>query len=130
MAPRTVGALALRPTGNQQGRYYFYSLMSGKRLHRTNWTKLPMPAEVLDRVHVLAHQAQAHRGLTFTDSDGNDLDAVLSDSDDDSDSNFDPADDDNSYASSKDSDYDPLDDAANDASLPGTIAGVDDAAGA
>jgi hypothetical protein len=27
MTPRTVGALALRPTGNQQGGYYFYSLI-------------------------------------------------------------------------------------------------------
>jgi hypothetical protein len=29
MKARTVGALALRPTGNQQGGHYFYSLMSG-----------------------------------------------------------------------------------------------------
>jgi hypothetical protein len=86
-----------------------------------------MPAEVQDRVHTLARRARAHRGLTFTDSDGNDLDTMLSDSDDDIDSDFDPDDDDNSYASSEDSDYDPLDDADNDASLPGTIAGVDDA---
>jgi hypothetical protein len=33
MASCTVGALALRPTGNEQGGYYFYSLMSGQRLH-------------------------------------------------------------------------------------------------
>ena len=29
--PWTVSAIALRPTGNLQGRYYFYSLCSGKR---------------------------------------------------------------------------------------------------
>ncbi len=71
MASRTVGALALRPTGNQQGGYFLYSLMSGKQLHRTHWTELPMPAEVKDRVHALARRARAHRGLTFTASDGN-----------------------------------------------------------
>jgi hypothetical protein len=26
MAPRTVGALAMRPTGNAQGSYYYFSL--------------------------------------------------------------------------------------------------------
>jgi hypothetical protein len=55
---------------------------------------------------------------------------MLSDSDDNNDSDFEPDDDDNSYASSEDSDYNPLDDADDAASLPGTIAGVDDAAGA
>ena len=29
MATRTTGAIALRPTGNKQGGYYFYSLTSG-----------------------------------------------------------------------------------------------------
>ena len=29
MATRTTGALALRPTGNEQGRYYFYDLTTG-----------------------------------------------------------------------------------------------------
>jgi hypothetical protein len=27
MAPRTIGALAMQPTGNAQGNYYFFSLM-------------------------------------------------------------------------------------------------------
>jgi hypothetical protein len=36
MALRTIGALALRPTGNQQGGYYFYSLVTGQCLHRTH----------------------------------------------------------------------------------------------
>jgi hypothetical protein len=76
MQARTVGALALRLTGNQQGGYYFYSLMSGQRLHRTHWTELPMPGEVKDRVHALARRANARRGLTFTDNDGNNLDEL------------------------------------------------------
>ncbi len=54
MAARAIGALALRPTGNLQGGHYFFSLMTGKRLHRTHWTELPMPAEVKDRIHALA----------------------------------------------------------------------------
>jgi hypothetical protein len=66
MTTRTIGALALRPTGNG---YYFYSLMSGQRLHRTHWTELPMSAEVRDRAHALARRVNAKVGLQFTDSD-------------------------------------------------------------
>ena len=41
MAPRTVGDLALHPTSNLQGGYYFYSLDSGKRINWYSWTELP-----------------------------------------------------------------------------------------
>jgi hypothetical protein len=147
MEARTIGALALRPTGNAQGGYYFYSLLSGQRLHRTHWTELPMPAKVKDRVHALACQACAHRSLTFTNSDGNNLDTLFPVSDDDNDSDYDPYQDDQaSYASWDDSDYGndngsaPSAAAADDASVdnptiinpnlsavtPGAITGVDD----
>jgi hypothetical protein len=153
MTPRTVGALTLRPTGNAQGGHYFHSLMSGQHLHRTHWTELPMPAEVKDRVHGLARRANAHRGIKFTDTEGNDLDLLFPPSDDDDDSDYDPNhDDDDSSANSDDSSYN--DDAAttnsgdNTGSVadedhdnvaiipdppghqPGTIAGVDDATAA
>jgi hypothetical protein len=35
MATRTVGAIALRPTGNAQGNWYFMSLLTGRILNRT-----------------------------------------------------------------------------------------------
>jgi hypothetical protein len=31
LAPRTIGAIAMRPTGNFQGSYVFYSLRTGKK---------------------------------------------------------------------------------------------------
>jgi hypothetical protein len=130
MTTRTIGALALRPIGNQQGGYYFYtSLMSGQRLHRTHWTELPMPAEVTTRVHALARRANANQGLTFTDSHGNDLDLLYpGDDDDDADSNYDPAhdddDDDNSSTSSDDSDDTSADLSA--APNPAELAGVNE----
>ena len=65
MATRTTGAIALRPTGNAQGGYYFMSLSTGKRLSRSRWTPLPMPQEVIDRVHALARRGHANRDLTF-----------------------------------------------------------------
>ena len=48
MTTMTTGALALRPTGNVQRGYYFYSLSSGRVLNHNHWTPLPMPANVID----------------------------------------------------------------------------------
>jgi hypothetical protein len=81
MATRTTGAIALRPTGNSQGGYYLYSLSTGKVLNRNHWTALPMPNEVIDRVHVLARRSAAD--LTFAGRDG----AIIPD---DEDANADP----------------------------------------
>jgi hypothetical protein len=53
-APRTVGALALGPIGNEQGGYNFMSLMSWKVLKRNAWTELPIPQEAIDRINAQA----------------------------------------------------------------------------
>jgi Reverse transcriptase (RNA-dependent DNA polymerase) len=65
MATRTVGGIALRPTGNDQGGYYFFSLATGRILNRNHWTELPMPADVIDRIHVMARRNP--RGVKFSD---------------------------------------------------------------
>lgn len=44
---RTIGALALRSTGNAQGGHYFYSLMTGQRIVRNHWTVVTMTADVI-----------------------------------------------------------------------------------
>jgi hypothetical protein len=36
MAPRTIGALAMRPTGNAQGNYFFFSLSTGRIINRAH----------------------------------------------------------------------------------------------
>jgi len=54
MDSRTTGAISLHPRGNSQGGHYFYSLTSRRRLNRNRWTLLPMPMEVIDRVHQMA----------------------------------------------------------------------------
>ena len=74
MMPRTSGAIALRPTGNAQGSYYFLSLHSGKRIARNNWTVLPMPAEVIATIHQLAVACKKYKGIVFTDKHGNTID--------------------------------------------------------
>jgi len=71
MIPRTSGAIALRPTGNAQGSYYFLSLQSGKRIVRNNWTVLPMPAEVIATMHQFAIARKKYNGIVFTDKHSN-----------------------------------------------------------
>ena len=38
---RSLGAIALNPTGNAQGDYYFMSLATGAKISRHQWTELP-----------------------------------------------------------------------------------------
>ena len=53
---RSVGAIALYPSGNGQHTWHFMSLNTGKRLHKRNWTPLPMGEEIITRVHALAEK--------------------------------------------------------------------------
>ena len=66
---RTVGAIALRPTGNQQGGYFFMSLHTGRIINRLHATKLPMPAEVIARVDQLAKAQNMLPSLAFGNRD-------------------------------------------------------------
>lgn len=70
MLSRTTGAIAMRPTGNVQGGYYFMSLTTGRRLNRYRWTQLPMPQDVIDRVGMLARRQNNRRGLEYLDRGG------------------------------------------------------------
>ena len=93
--PRTIGALALRPTGNVQGGYFFFSLTTGKVINRMRWTTIPMPKEVIERVERMARQEYAGTTLLFEDRDHNEiLDLDQDDDEEDNDSDYEPDDDD------------------------------------
>ena len=62
---RTVGAIALRPTGNQQGGYFFMSLHTGRIINWLHATKLLMPSEVIIRVEQLAKAQNMIPSLAF-----------------------------------------------------------------
>jgi Reverse transcriptase (RNA-dependent DNA polymerase) len=51
---RSLGAIAMNPTGNAQGDYYFMSLATGARISRRQWTALPMTDTAIARVEALA----------------------------------------------------------------------------
>ena len=67
MNPRTVGALALRPVGNGQGSFYFLSVSTGRVHNRLHATALPMPDDVIDKIHRMAWQQKNNPGLIFAD---------------------------------------------------------------
>jgi Reverse transcriptase (RNA-dependent DNA polymerase)/Zinc knuckle len=53
---RTLGAIALNPTGNAQGDYFFMSLATGNKISRHNWTELPITDTAIARVEALGFQ--------------------------------------------------------------------------
>jgi len=53
-APRTVEGIALGPTGNVQGDWYFQNLETGDQLHARSWTELSLPDHVIQRVNGMA----------------------------------------------------------------------------
>jgi hypothetical protein len=69
---RTTGGIALGSMDNLQGGYYFLSLKTGKTLRRRNFTKLPMPADVIERVEALANSNDTE--IVFEDRLGNEID--------------------------------------------------------
>ena len=64
---RTVGAIALRPVGNGQGSFYFLSIATGSVLNRLHAMALPMPDDVIDKLHRMARQQKSNPGLVFAD---------------------------------------------------------------
>lgn len=70
MTSRTIGALALRPTGNTQGGHHFFSLQTGRRIVRNRWTEVPMPMDVIERVNNMAENNFSNK-LIFGDRENN-----------------------------------------------------------
>ena len=97
MSPRTIGAIYMCPTGNEQGGNYFMSLNTGRLLNRNNTTPLPMPIEFIDHVHRISHRAPVR--ITFAD-----INNVAFPEISDDDEVFDVSD---SYSNDSDNDDDP-----------------------
>lgn len=86
-----MGAIALRPTGNAHGTYLFLNLRTGCTIKRLRWTELPLPEEVVQRVHTLARRSKARTGVTFAFHNGEE---VHDEDDTDADPDYDPAEED------------------------------------
>ena len=51
--PRTLGAVCLDPTHNEQGGFKFMSVTTGAAVTRYGWDPIPMPSSVIERVNRL-----------------------------------------------------------------------------
>jgi hypothetical protein len=93
------------------------NLATGRRINRNRYSELPMPNEVINRVHILARRSKANRDLTFCWRDGNAIDDGDDDNSDD-DSDYDPTRDDaysdSDNESNDDSDYEASSDSDSD----------------
>ena len=74
MKARTTGAIALGPSGNLQGGVRFYSLTTGKILHRTkeDYNRMKMPVDAIRRIKYICKQKKSVPGLTFSDRNNTD----------------------------------------------------------
>ncbi len=68
---RAVSTIVLGPTGNAQGTYKFYNLDTGWQIVTNQFTILPMPQEVIHRLHAIAAAQQMPADIIFTDAEGN-----------------------------------------------------------
>ena len=102
--PRTIGALALHPTGNVQGGYFSLSLTMGKVINQMHWTTLPMPKDVIDHVKRMARQE--HTGTTLLFEDRNHNEIIDLDHEDDDDSAYEPDNEDDNDDDDDDNDDD------------------------
>ena len=64
---RTLSAICLGPTGNEQGGHYFMSLDTGQCITCNHWTELPMPTNVIQRVNHFGRSQGAPKSLYFGD---------------------------------------------------------------
>ena len=107
MIPRTMGAVCLGPTGNNQGGHWFMSLTSGAWISRHCWTELPMPREAIDRVTAIGRSQHMPDTVTYSNRHGTEIEDTLDDVMDDgtmgSNDSYLPSDDDSSYSSYDDS---------------------------
>jgi len=59
MTERTRGAIALMPTGNADGSWWYFIFKTGKPVRRTNATALPMPEEIIEILNSLASESKS-----------------------------------------------------------------------
>ena len=95
MMERTLSAICLGPTGNQQGSHWFLSLSTGARIVHHCWTRLPLPREAIIRVNKFGWLQNMPSTLTFADRHGHELEDRLVEIEDDdtSDAEYSPVDD-------------------------------------
>ena len=60
-SPRKIGAIALYPSNNHSGGWYFMSLTTGYVIHRYSWDIQPVSQDVIQRVEEIATKQKQHK---------------------------------------------------------------------
>jgi len=60
-SPRKIGAIALHPSNNHSGGWYFMSLTTGYVIHRYSWDIQPVSQDVIQRVEEIATKQKQHK---------------------------------------------------------------------
>ena len=97
LVSRTVGGVALGPTGNAQGTYKFMSLLTGRLIKGRSFQNLPMPQDVINKVNSLAKHKKSD--LIFGNRTG---EVTIHDLDDNPDSDDDDDDYDDYHSAQED----------------------------
>ncbi|HNJ38565.1 MAG TPA: reverse transcriptase domain-containing protein [Nitrosomonas sp.] len=63
MKARTFPAICLGPVGNLQGSYYFMNLNTWQVVKRRQWTKLPLPNEIINKINARAEKEELKLGF-------------------------------------------------------------------
>ena len=123
MNPRTIGTIALRPVGNGQGSFYFLNISTGRVLNRLHATPIPMPDDIINKIHRMARQQKSNPGLVFADRNLNPEDYEDDDDDETYHVDSDGEDDDHS-SDDDDEDSDPDNDELPMPGHPGVVNAV------
>ena len=67
---KTQGGICLGPKCNLQGNYNFFSLRSGKKINRRQFTEMPTPTIVMKRVTAMALPKKQNKGIIFENHTG------------------------------------------------------------
>ena len=67
MVSRSTPAIVLGPTGNLQGTYKFFNLLTGQKIKRRRFTRFPMPDSVIKKVERYARRGARPGEFDFAD---------------------------------------------------------------
>ena len=62
---RSVGAISLHSTDDNQGRYYFFNIQTSRLLKANQFVIIIMAAEVIDQVYAMARQIKVTFSIIF-----------------------------------------------------------------
>eukprot|EP00957_Ditylum_brightwellii_P092266 7024599-Ditylum_brightwellii.AAC.1 len=78
MNGRTIGAIALGPSFNLQGGYKFINISTGKLIYHRDYTELPMPDNIINKVENMTEQEGQDGTIIFTKRAGKEIKDILS----------------------------------------------------